>query len=243
MRQQDTIHLQVEPEKANILNGLLGLTWYHNGSVVAPTDIQRYISSNNKTLTIVNFTPYYSGVYKVQFDKLFVHPFDENCQDEVLSLLRHLPVLRPVVFSVNTDGICYEEAEIQERSISIENLDSALNGTLNNITLKANGRLLSSKELKHSSILWYRNGQSFSTHLSILQKHYNNFSLSQEFQIFNITYEQSGRYEVLQRVDMYGYLRDHTCLPYYNRFVSTYLGSQYVTIARGYVDVDFYKGM
>ena len=180
-------------------------------------------------------------MYKVQFDQLFVHPFDENCQEEVLSLLRHLPVLRPVVFCVNTDGICYEEADIQVRSISIENLDSALNGTLNNITLKANGILLSSKELKHSSILWYRNGRRVYSSLS-LQKHYNNFSLSQEFQISNIIYEQSGRYEVLLRIYMYGYLRDHTCWPYYNTFVSTYLSS-YVTIARGYVDVGFYKGI
>ena len=243
MRQQDTIHLQVEPEKANILNGLLGLTWYHNGSVVAPTDVQRYISSNNKTLTIANFSSADAGVYKVQFDQLFVHPFDENCQDEVLSLLRHLPVLRPVVFSVNTDGICYEEAEFQERTISIENLDPPLNGTLNNITLKANGRLLSGKELKYSSILWYRNGQQVYSSLS-LQKHYNNFSLSQQFQISNITYEHSGRYEVLLRIYIYGYLlpRDHTCWPYYNTFVSTYLSS-YVTIAREYVDVGFYKGI
>ena len=181
-------------------------------------------------------------MYKVQFDQLFVHPFDEHCQDEVLSLLRHLPVLRPVVFCVNTDGICYDEAEIQERTISIENEYSALNGTLNNITLKANGRLLSSKELLHSSISWYRNGQYVYTSLLQLQKHYNNFSLSQEFQIFNITYEQSGRYEVILRIDMYGYLRDHTCWPYYNNFVSNYLDS-YVTIARGYVDVGFYKGI
>ena len=242
VHQQDTVRLQVETVNIYILKGLLGLTWYHNGSVVAPTYDQRYnISNENKTLTIANFTFTDAGLYKVQFDQLFVHPFDENCQDEVLSLLRHLPVLRPVVFCVNTDGICYDEAEFQVRTISIENLDSALKGTLNNITLKANGRLLSSKELKHSSILWYRNGQSVSSSSS-LQKHYNNFSLSQEFQIFNITYEHSGRYEVLLRIYIYGYLRDHTCWPYY-RFVLRYLSSQYVTIARGYVDVGFYKGI
>ena len=227
--------------KVDILNGLLGLTWYHNGSVIVSKK-RCTISNGNKTLTIANSTFTDAGVYKIQFNQLFVHPFDDNCKEKVLSLLRHLPVLRPTVFCVNMEGTCPDEQLITPvRTISIENEYSALKGTLNNITLKANGRLLSTEELKHSSIWWYRNGRRVYSSLS-LQKHYNNFSLSQQFQISNITYEQSGRYEVLLSINIYSYLSDPTCQSYYDRFVSPYLGGNYITLSRGYIDVGYYKG-
>ena len=244
VRQQETVHLFVEPANINVVKGLLELTWYHNGSVITASQNQRYMISNrNKTLTITNFTYADAGVYEAQFNQLFVHPFDEHCRDEVLSLLRHLPVLKTAVFCVNMEGTCPDKEQVtQLRTISVTAVQSALNGTLNSITLRAYGKVISSNVLKYSSILWYRNGRSFSASSSALQKHYTELSLNQECKLFNVSYVASGRYEVVLRVYMYGYLPEIGCRYYRDRFVSTYLGS-YITLARGYVDVDYYKGM
>ena len=241
-----TVHLQVEPLKVNILSSLLSLTWYHNESIILPTQYPRYTLSNqNKTLTITNFTLITdAGVYKAQFNKLFVHPFNEDCEENVLSLLRHLPVLKPAVFCVNMVRRCSEEnMGIEVRTISVESVDQELEGTLNSIKLRAVGRVLNRKELQYSSIWWYRNGYYYSTsYLSTLQKHYNNLSLSQELEITNAAYEDSGRYEVLMQINMNSFLFDPTCRPYYNSFVSRYLTS-YITLAKGYADIGYYKGI
>ena len=245
VHEHDTIQLQVLPLSINIVPFLLKLTWYHNESIIVPSVEPRYTLSNkNKTLMITNFMSTDAGVYKAQFNQLFVYPFNEYCEENVLSLLRYLPVLKPAVFCVNMGRHCSEEdMGIQLRTISVETLHSASQGTLHNIKLRAFGRVFNSKELQHSSIRWYRNGYAVSTYfLSTLQKHDNNFSLSQELEIPNAAYEDSGRYEVLLRINIYSFLRDPTCQPYYNGFVSSYLTS-YITLAKGYVDISYYKGM
>ena len=247
VRYQETVHLQVEPVNIDILKlHLLNLTWYHNGSVIAASQNQIYMISNrNKTLTITNFTYADTGVYVAQFNQLFVHPFDEHCRDEVLSLLRHLPLLKPAVFCVNMEGRCPDKDRVtQLRTISLEVVQSELKGTLKSLTLKAYGKVFSSKELKYSSIQWYRNGQSiyFSLSSDTIQRHYTELSLSQELKLFNISYEHSGRYEVLLQVNTYNYLRDRSCRPYYDRFTRGYLRRD-ITLARGYVDIDYYKGI
>ena len=223
---------------------LLGLTWYHNGSKIVPGDDPNLIQSNaNKTLTISAFSSNYSGIYKAQFDQFFVHPFDEACNDEVLSLTRHYPILKPVIFCVNVDGDCSDSnIETPVRKVSIRSVNSVIEGTFDNLTLVADAIVFSRKELEHSSIYWYRNG-IFIGGTSSLQRHYNTLSLSQRFQQFNTAYEHSGRYEVQLRINMYTYLRagDSTCLPYYDRFVSSYLGST-VMLAKGYIDIQYYKG-
>ena len=243
--EQGTIQLIVEPLKVNILSSLLSLTWYHNESIIIPTQYPRYTLSNqNKTLTITNFNSITdAGVYKAQFNQLFVHPFNEDCEENVLSLLRHLPVLKPAVSCVNMGTHCSEEdMGIPMRTISVETIRSVLQGTLH-IKQRAFGRVFSSKELQHSFIRWYRNGYYYSTsYLSTLQKHYNNFSLSQELEIPNAAFEDSGRYEVLLQINMNSFLRDPTCQPYYSRFVSSYLTNT-ITLARGYVDISYYKGI
>ena len=201
------------------------------------------ISNRNKTLTITTFTYADAGVYEARFNQLFVHPFDERCRDEVLSLLRHLPLLKPAVFCVNMEGRCPDKEQVtQLRTISLKVVRSELKGTLNSLTLKAYGKVFSSKELKHSFIKWYRNGHIVFTS-STLQRHYTELSLNQELKLFNIHYEQSGRYEVLLQVNMYNYLRDHSCRPYYDRFTRGYLRRDILTLARGYVDIDYYKGI
>lgn len=225
-------------------NQLLGLTWYHNGSKIVD-DPQLSLSIDNKTLTIFNFSSNYSGIYRAQFDRLLVSAGDENnyCEVEVLSLTRHYPILKPVVFCVNIDGDCSDMTiETQVRKISIRCVDSTLQGTLDHISLIVDATVFSRKELEYSSIYWYRNGRRIYT-TSNLQRHYNNLSLSQTFQQFNASYEHSGRYEVLLSVNMYTYLQagGTACLPYYNTFVSRYLGS-IVILAKGFIDIDYYKG-
>ena len=249
VQEQGTISLQVKTTQTNVLDGLLGLTWYHNNVIIKPNCDARFtLSNSNKTLTISNFTSSYAGIYKAQFDQLFVHPFNENCRDEVLSLMRHLPLLKPAVFCVNMDGNCSDvDLKLQKREISVLAINQDLQGTLSSINLGATGQLLTSKELTHSNIQWYRSGSSIaSSSLSTLQKQCSNLTLSQGLQQINATYEHSGRYEVLLRMGMSSYLQDRSsqinCQPYYNRFVSSYVGSQ-VTLAKGFVDIGYHKGI
>ena len=242
--EQRNITLQVNTSDHSVPDALLGLTWYHNGSQIVPGDDPSLIQSNdNKTLTISVFSSTYSGIYKAQFDQLFVHPFDKACKDDVLSLTRHYPVLKPVVFCVNVDGDCFDtDVGTSIRKISIRSINSFIQGTLDNLTLEAEATVLSHKELEHSSIYWYRNGIRIIS-ASSLQRHYNTLSLSQQFQQFNMAYEHSGTYEVQLRININAYLRagSSTCQQYYNQFVSNYFGST-VILAMEYIDVQYYKG-
>ena len=245
VHEHDTIQLQVLPLSINIVPFLLKLTWYHNESIIVPSVEPRYTLSNkNKTLTITNFMSTDAGIYKAQYNRLFVYPFNEVCEEEILSLLRYLPVLKPAVFCVNMGRRCSEEnMGIEVRTVSVESVDQELEGTLNSIKLRAVGRVLNRKELQHSSIWWYRNGYYyFTSYLSTLQKHYNNLSLSQKLEIPNAAYGDSGRYEVLMQINMNSFLRDPTCQPYYYSLLSRYLIS-YITLARGYIDISYYKGI
>ena len=245
VQEQGTISLQIETTPINALNGLLGLTWYHNDVIIEPNCDARFtLSNNNKTLTITSFTSSDSRIYKAQFDQLFVHPFDDVCRDEVLSLMRHLPILRPAVFCVNVDGNCSDvDLKLQKREISVQAINPDLQGTLNSINLEAKGQLLTSKELTHTYIQWYRSGAWITNSLSTLQRQCDNLTLSQGLQQINATYKHSGRYEVLLRMRMDTYLQagSSNCRPYYDRFVSSYISYE-VTLARGFVDVSYHKG-
>ncbi len=238
--------LQIYSTSNNFVNLLLELTWYHNGSKIIPEDDPRLNLSNaNKTLTISNFSLSHAGVYRAQFDRLLVSPGDENsyCEAEVLSLARNYPILKPVVFCVNVDGDCSDmTVETRVHKISIQSVDSALQGTFDRLSLVADATVFSTKEFEYSYIYWYRNGrQVYSS--STLQKNGNTLSLSQSFQQFNVSYEHSGRYEVHLIINMYSYLRagGSTCLPYYNTFVPSYLGST-IVLAKAHMDINYYKG-
>ena len=245
--EQRNITLQVNTSDHNVADVLLGLTWYHNGSKIIPRDNPTLFQSNdNKTLIISAFSSTYSGIYKAQFDQLFVHPFDEACKDEVLSLTRHHPVLKPVIFCINVDGDCSDSnVETSIQKISIRPVNYVTQGTLDNLTLIADATVLNQKELEHASIYWYRNGIRITSTslLSTLQRHYNTLSLSQRFQQFNMAYEHFGTYEVQLRINMNTYLRagGSSCQQYYNQFVSRYLGSTVIP-AKGYIDIQYYKG-
>ena len=77
------------------------LTWYHNGNKLTPGG-RITLSSDNTTLTVINSTAADSGVYVARFDGLLIHPYSRSCEEAVLDLLRHYPVLKPAVFYVGT---------------------------------------------------------------------------------------------------------------------------------------------
>ena len=115
----DTIILQVNitPIATFTRNYLRALTWYHDGTEIIPGSYRYYyhyyyyyttisLSSDNTTLTITNAQRSHAGVYHVQFAVLGIYPHNKLCEEKTLAILRHYPVLSPVVFSVYTDGEC-----------------------------------------------------------------------------------------------------------------------------------------
>ena len=93
------ITLQVRVTHDNIRYYLRALTWYHNGNKLAPNE-RMILSSDNTTLTAVNSTVADGGIYEVRFDGLLIHPYSRSCEEAVLDLLRHYPVLKSAVFHV-----------------------------------------------------------------------------------------------------------------------------------------------
>ena len=111
-----TVILQVNitPTATFTRDYLRALTWYHNGVQVNPGSYRHYwyyyyyttisLSSDNTTLTITNARQSDAGVYHVQFAGLRIYPYNKLCEEETLAILRHYPVLSPVVFNVYTGG-------------------------------------------------------------------------------------------------------------------------------------------
>ena len=95
------ITLQVGITDASIRYNFRALTWYHNGNKLTPGG-RITLSSDNTTLTVINSTAADSGVYEARFDGLLIHPYSRICEEAVLDLLRHYPVLKPAVFYVGT---------------------------------------------------------------------------------------------------------------------------------------------
>jgi len=81
------------------------LTWYHNGVEIVPTSGGTIsLSSDNTTLTIANTSASDAGVYHAEFAGLSLYPFNELCEMETLAILRHYPILFPIVFKVYVSG-------------------------------------------------------------------------------------------------------------------------------------------
>ena len=97
------ITLQVGITDASIRYYFRALTWYHNGNKLTPGG-RITLSSDNTTLTVINSTVADSGVYEARFDGLLIHLYSRYCEEAVLDLLRHYPVLKPAVFHVGTTG-------------------------------------------------------------------------------------------------------------------------------------------
>ena len=95
------ITLQVRITDNSIRYFFRALTWYNNGNKLTPGG-RITLSSDNTTLTVINSTVADSGVYVARFDGLLIHPYSRSCEEAVLDLLRHYPVLKPAVFYVGT---------------------------------------------------------------------------------------------------------------------------------------------
>ena len=109
-----TLQVNITPTGTFTRNYLRALTWYHNGVQINPRSYRHYwyhyyystisLSSDNTTLTITNARQSDAGVYHVQFAGLRIYPYNKLCEEETLEILRHYPVLSPVVFNVYTGG-------------------------------------------------------------------------------------------------------------------------------------------
>ena len=109
-----TLRVNITPTGTFTRDYLRDLTWYHNGVQINPGSYRHYwyyyyyttisLSSDNTTLTITNARQSDAGVYHVQFAGLRIYPYNKLCEEETLALLRHYPVLSPVVFNVYTNG-------------------------------------------------------------------------------------------------------------------------------------------
>ena len=242
---QETLTLQVETLAIDASESLVELTWSHNGSVIVPSQDQRVnISINNKTLTVTNFTTEDAGVYKVQFNQFLVYPFDRYCSGNLITFARNRLLLKPVIFCVNLNETdCLDvliNDEIPEE-ISVNVMELGVEGTINTIILEANSMSHSIDEIKHLLLNWYLRGHNVTSGLSAVQTHYQ--TLHQRLQQSNITYEMTGRYDVVLTLDLYTYLTALGCSQYYSYFVSTnsYL-PRYIPLASGYTDIGYYKG-
>jgi len=106
-----TLQVNITPTATFTRDYLRDLTWYYNGVEIIPGSRYYYyyystilLSSDNTTLTITNAQRSDAGVYHVQFAGLRIYPYNKLCEEETLNILRHYPVLSPVVFNVYTNG-------------------------------------------------------------------------------------------------------------------------------------------
>ena len=198
-------------------------------------------STNNKTLTITNFTSTDAGVYKVQFNRIAIQPYNQSCNDKLVPLLRSYPILAPVVFCVNMNSCTALQTD---QRVYVRRLNFNLS---NGLSLVAEGIANSRKEFEHLSLLWYRNGGRVrSDFLGVVQRQYP--IVSREFEIANnseVVYEQTGRYEAVLTINLTRYLGDSesNCQSLYNsQFLSPnrYIYSTY-PLSRGFIDVSYYK--
>ena len=235
--------LQVDTINHDVVKSLLDLTWYHNDTLLVPgQDTRVSLSRDNKTLMITDFTSTYAGIYKAQFNQLFVHPYNEDCKNEFLSLMRNHHILKPAIFCVNIKENDCSDREVPQNQVSLSLQNSSIQGALpQNLSLKVIGVVSNSKILKHSLFAWYRSGQQLAITSSSRPKHYNNLSFSDEFHLSNTSYEHTGRYEVLLRLGLRTYFEDCGCRSYYDRFVAPYL-HPWMTIAKEYTDIYYYRG-
>ena len=208
-------------------------------------DDQRIIFSNDKkTLTIYNFSSTDAGVYKVQFNKIDVLPYNQTCNDEVISLLRGYPILAPAVYCVNVNPCTSEDPTT--RRVNVSRLNFNLSAGL---MLMADGMANSAEELDHLSLQWYRNGRYiYDSQYFSVERQYP--TISQELQVTDnflksaVVYEQTGRYEVA--LTIYIYDPDSKCQAYYSQLLAPY-GARHrdydyeVPLSWAYIDVSYHK--
>ena len=100
-----TLQVNITPTATFTRDYLRALTWYYNGVEINPVlGGAISLNSDNTTLTITHAQRSDAGVYHVQFAGLRIYPYNELCEEETLDILRHYPLLSPVVFNVYTNG-------------------------------------------------------------------------------------------------------------------------------------------
>ena len=241
----DTVILQVNitPTATFTRNYLRALTWYNNGVEIIPRSYRYYwyystisLSSDNTTLTITNAQRSDAGVYHVQFAGLRIYPYNKLCEEETLAILRHYPVLSPVIFNVYTNGK-YRQTYSNIYSWytikitchhSIENPSESNTGecpvnrgyiranpssqvlpftTSDTITINISGNApTTQKNLVYTS--WYFNGyNSLPSGTSV--------SITQTLRINNPTPLHNGTYDVLLQLNTGSYFRQFGCTLYW----------------------------
>ena len=161
VEEEGSVRLQVEtPNLTNVTRLLSELTWYHNGTVMLPDPDQEdqriTFSDDKRTLTIFNFSSTDAGVYKVQFNKIDVQPYNQTCNNELISLLRGYPILAPAVYCINVNPCTSEDSVTQQvQRINVSRLNFNLSDGL---MLVANGMANNAEEFERLSLKWYRNG-------------------------------------------------------------------------------------
>ena len=245
VQEQGSVHLQVEALNiVNVTRLLSELTWYHNETVILPDRDERIMfSADNKTLTIANFSSADAGVYKAQFNRIAVQPFNQSCNDKLIPLLRSKPILAPAVYCVNMNSC--SALQVDQR-VSVWQLNFDLN---NGLSLVAEGIASSREEFEHLSLTWYRNGGRFgSDFLDVVRRRYP--TISQEFEIANseVAYVDTGWYEVVLTVNLNEYLGnpESTCQALYDSqflapYVNTYTSIYTLPLSWGSTDVIYYQ--
>ena len=244
VQEQSSAHLQVETLNIiNVTRLLAELTWYHNGTAIIPGQDERItFNTDNKTLTIANFSSTDAGVYKAQFNKISVQPYNQNCNDKLIPLLRSYPILAPAVYCVNVNPCTSEDSTaLQLQRVSVHQLNFNLS---NGLVLVADGIANSTEELEHLSFEWYRNGKYIYTpdYGSIVQRQYPTVSQELEITDSEVVYEETGRYEVALTIIVND--PESTCQAHYGQFLAPYRSYRYgkvVPLFWGYIDINYYK--
>ena len=237
------MRLQVEtPNITNISRLLSKLTWYHNGTVMLsnphPDDQRIMFSDDKKTLTISNFSSTDAGVYKVQFNKIDVQPYNQTCNDELISLLRGYPILAPAVICVNVNPCTSEDSTTTQVNINRLNFNLS-----DGFILIADGMASNAEEIEHLSLNWYRNGRYIYKRYSV-RKQYPMISHELQFTKSELPYVVTGRYEVA--LTIYVNDPDSKCQAYFGQFLAPYRASHRdydyeVPLSWAYIDVSYHK--
>ena len=66
--------------------------------------IKYWLSDDNMSLTIMDINARDAGVYIARYEGLLLYPHNKTCEQQLLSTLRHYPVLQPVTFTLSVDG-------------------------------------------------------------------------------------------------------------------------------------------
>ena len=253
---------------ASIHYNFRALTWYHNGNKLTPGG-RITLSSDNTTLTVINSTVADSGVYEARFDGLLIHPYSRFCEEAVLDLLRHYPVLKPAVFHVGTAGI--SAGEQNDRTIGIvQNRASFIsNGCFNILALTGpsdsgtkisfqgnqavvlftalQSLVLSITGKTHPGIddtvitTWYRNGGSLplGSRLGSLKRPHLN--ISQSLTLENSSILDEGTYDALLTVDPRTHFISHLgCHNNYYTFVDRTVRADDTILAQATLQLKYY---